>query len=203
MAGLNEVARALLEVDEQLTGGSASSALQQWMEGLRSLAERQQALNERTGEARRQGQGAGQSLSQLAFEQELIRRALEQMLRQGGRETQPLADQLGGVPEEMEQVEDELRSGVAERRTIEHQEEILEKMLEAQRSLYTRDQEREERQAERPTTWTPPPSPPPLSPSLLRAPSVNMRSRSAQSELPRGYEDLVREYFRALGEGRP
>ena len=107
----------------------------------------------------------------------------------------------GGVPGDRRS--SELRSGVAERRTIEHQEEILEKMLEAQRSLYTRDQEREERQAERPTTWTPPPSPPPLSPSLLRAPSVNMRSRSAQSELPRGYEDLVREYFRALGEGRP
>lgn len=203
MAGLNEVARALLEVDEKLAGGSASSALQQWMEGLQSLAERQQGLNEQTGEARRQGQGAGQSLSQLAFEQELIRRALEQMLRQGGRGTQPMADQLGGVPGEMEQVEDELRSGTAERLTIERQEAILEKMLEAQRSLYTRDQEREERQAERPTTWAPPPSPPPLSPSLLRAPSASVRSGPAQGELPRGYEDLVREYFRALGEGRP
>lgn len=203
MAGLNEIARVLLTVDEQLASGSASSTLSQWLQGLQSLAQRQQNLNERTGEARRQGQGAGQSLSQLAFEQELIRRALERMLRQGGRETQPMADQLGGVPEEMERVEDELRSGAAERRTIERQEQILEKMLEAQRSLYTRDQKREERQAERPSTWTPPPSPPPLSPSLLRAPAVTVRSGPSPGELPRGYEDLVREYFRALGEGRP
>ncbi|MGC9318057.1 MAG: DUF4175 family protein [Armatimonadota bacterium] len=212
MAGLNEVARRLLEVQDQLRQSSAQMALSQWMQRLQSLAQRQQGLNRQTGQAQQSGQSesgrpqaqpGGMSPSQLAFEQALIRAALEQMLKRGGRGTQPMADQLGGVPDEMEKVEGELRSGRIERKTVERQERILEKMLEAQRSLYTKQQERSERKAERPGEWEPPPSPPALSPSLMRAPSVSVQSGGGAGELPRGYEEMVREYFRALGEGSP
>ncbi|MGD9494718.1 MAG: hypothetical protein AB7Y46_00280 [Armatimonadota bacterium] len=206
MAGLNEVARRLLQVEEQLASSSATSTLSDYIQRLQQLAQRQQGLNQQTGQAqaqRQQGQGAGESLAELALEQALIRQALQQMLEQGGRATQPMADQLGGVPEEMEQVEDELRAGRIERETVHRQERILEKMLEAQRSLYTREQEREERKAERPSAWQPPPSPPALSPSLLRAPALQVRPGAGAQALPRGYEELVREYFRALGEGSP
>jgi len=206
MAGLNEIARRLLELDDQLASSSAQSTLSDYMQRLQQLAQRQQGLNEQTGQAqsgRQPGEAPGPNLSELALEQAMIREALEQMLRQGGEATQPVADQLGGVPEEMEQVEDEMRSGRIERETVERQERILERMLEAQRSLYTREQERSERQAERPTAWEPPPPPPALSPSLLRAPSVMVRPGAGAEALPRGYEELVREYFRALGEDAP
>jgi len=201
---LNEVARRLLELDDRLAKASAQMTLSEYMKQLQTLAQRQQGLNRRTGQAqagRRQGQTPGMSLSQMAYEQALIRKALEEMLRRGGEATKPVADQLGGVPGEMEKVEDELRSGRIERETVERQERILEKMLEAQRSLYTREQERSERKAERPQAWEPPPSPPPLSPSLLRAPTVSVEPGAGTERLPRGYEDLVREYFRVLGEG--
>ncbi len=204
MAGLNEIARRLLEVDDQLSSSSAQSTLSEYMRRLRQLAQRQQGLNQQTGQAqsgRRQGQGLGPNLSELALEQAMIREALQKMLQQGGEATQPIADQLGGVPREMEQVEEEMRSGRLERETIERQERILEKMLEAQRSLYTREQERSERKAERPTAWEPPPAPPVLGPSLMRAPSVMVRPGAGIEALPRGYEELVREYFRVLGEG--
>ncbi len=206
MAGLNEIARRLLEVDEQLASSSAQSTLSDYMRRLQQLAQRQQGLNEQTGQAqsgRQPGRAPGPNLSELALEQAMIREALQQMLQQGGEATQPIADQLGGVPDEMEQVEEEMRSGRIERETVERQERILERMLEAQRSLYTREQERSERQAERPSAWEPPPSPPALSPSLLRAPSVMVRPGAGAEALPRGYEELVREYFRALGEGGP
>jgi len=179
------------------------------MQQLKSLAQRQQGLNQQTGQ-RQQGetgepgsQGAGMTLGQMAYEQQLIRRALEEMLRRGGRGTKPMADQLGDVPEEMEKVEGDLRSGRMRRETVERQERILEKMLEAQRSLYTKQQERSERKAERPGEWEPPPSPPPLSPSLLRAPGVSVERGEAVETLPRGYEDAVRQYFRLLGEEAP
>lgn len=212
MAGLNEVARRLLEVQDRLRQSSAQTTLSQWMQRLQSLAQRQQGLNQQTGQAQQSGQSesgrpqaqpGGMSLSQLAFEQALIRAALEEMLKRGGRATQPMADQLGGVPDEMEKVEGELRFGRIERKTVERQERILEKMLEAQRSLYTREQERSERKAERPGEWEPPPSPPALSPSLMRAPSVSVEGGRGTGDLPRGYEEMVREYFRALGEGSP
>lgn len=209
MAGLNEIARRLMETQEQLSQQSAQMTLSQWMQQLKSLAQRQQGLNQQTGQ-RQQGetgqpgsQGAGMTLGQMAYEQQLIRRALEEMLRRGGRGTKPTADQLGGVPEEMEKVEGDLRSGRMRRETVERQERILEKMLEAQRSLYTKQQERSERKAERPGEWEPPPSPPPLSPSLLRAPGVSVERGEAAETLPRGYEDAVRQYFRLLGEEAP
>jgi hypothetical protein len=212
MTGLNELAERLLETDEQLSQQSAQSTLSQYMQRLKSLAQRQQGLNQQTGEAqqgqsgqRKPGQGPGMSPSQMAYEQALIRRALRQMLKQGGEGegTGPVGDQLGGVPEEMEKVEGDLRSGRIERETVERQERILEKMLEAQRSLYTKEQERSERKAERPEAFEPPPSPPAISPSLLSRPSLEVeRGRGTQS-LPRGYEDLVREYYRRLGEEPP
>lgn len=212
MSGLNEIARLLLETDEQLSQQSAQSALSQYMQRLKALAQRQQGLNQQTGQAqqgqsgeRRPGQGSGMSLSQMAFEQALIREALRQMLKEGseGEGKGPVADQLGGVPGEMEKVEGDLRSGRIRRETVERQERILEKMLEAQRSLYTKDQERSERKAERPKAFEPPPSPPALSPSLMSRPSLNVERGRGPQALPRGYEDLVREYYRRLGEEPP
>ena len=210
MAGLNELARMLLETDQQLSQQTAQSALSQYMERLKSLAQRQQGLNEQTGEMqqgeggqRTQGGGAGMSLSQMAYEQAMIRQALKQMLQQAGQGggAQSVADQLGGVPGEMEKVEGDLRSGRIERETVERQERILEKMREAQRSRYTKERESQERKAERPTAFTPPPSPPALAPSLLSRPPVRVEPARGSQALPRGYEELVREYYRRLGEG--
>jgi len=210
MAGLNELARMLLETDQQLSQQTAQSALSQYMERLKSLAQRQQGLNEQTGEMqegeggqRMQGGGGGTSLSQMAYEQAMIRQALKQMLQQAGQGggAQSVADQLGGVPGEMEKVEGDLRSGRLERETVERQERILEKMLEAQRSLYTKERESQERKAERPTAFAPPPSPPVLAPSLLSRPPVRVERGRGSQALPRGYEELVREYYRRLGEG--
>ncbi|MFP4248569.1 MAG: hypothetical protein ACLFU7_02855 [Armatimonadota bacterium] len=212
--GLNELAKKLLETDDQLSQQSAQSTLSEYMERLKSLAERQEGLNQQTGEGqqgesgeRRPGQGPGMSTSQMAYEQALIQQALREMLREGGEgegeATGPIADQLGGVPDEMEKVEDDLRSGRIERETVERQERILEKMLEAQRSLYTKDQERSERKAERPQSFEPPPSPPAISPSLMSRPSLEIERGRGSEALPRGYEDLVREYYRRLGEEPP
>ena len=200
---LNKLAERLLESSDDLSQQSAQSALSQYMEQLRDLSQQQQDLAESTGEeaGRPEGEAPGKSPSQLAYEQELIRRALEQMMQRGEEATQPIADQLGGVPEEMEQVEDELKSGRIERETVERQEEILHRMLEAQRSLYQREEERPERKAERPEAWEPPPSPPALSPSLMRAPKLDIDRGQEARRLPRGYEEMVRDYFRALGEG--
>lgn len=200
---LNRLAEILLETSEDLSQQSAQSALSQYMEQLRQLSQRQQDLTERTAEAesgRAEGEMPGLSPSQLAQEQAMIREALEQMMQRGAEAAGQIVDQLGGVPEEMEQVEDELKSGRIERETVERQEDILDRMLEAQRSLYQREEERPERKAERPGAWEAPPSPPALSPSLLRAPKLDVRRGQQTQRLPRGYEEMVRDYFRALGE---
>ncbi len=104
----------------------------------------------------------------------------------------------------MEEVEGALRQGRIERETLERQGHILEKMLDAQRSLYTRDPERAERQAERPAAYQPPPPPPALSSSLLRSPKVQLSPPATGGRLPVGFEEMVEAYFQRLGgEARP
>ncbi len=203
VARLNDAAERLLELSEALSQASAQSTLSEYMQRLSELAERQRQLNQQTGGAsegeRQPGSQPGMGLPQLAYEQAMIRAALEQMMRGAGGESEQVADQLGGVPDEMGKVEGDLRDGRVGRETLQRQGQILQKMLDAQRSLYARDEERSERRAEQPKAFEPPPSPPVLSPSLMRAPEVRLSSPGAGGRLPAGFEDLVEAYYMRLG----
>lgn len=203
---LNEAARRLLDLSAAMGGASAQSMLSEYMKRLQQLAERQRGLNEQTGQAgqqgRQAGQGAGMSLAQLAFEQAMIRAALEQLVRGMRGTNDQVADQLGGVPAEMEKVEGDLRSGRVERQTLQRQGQILQKMLEAQRSLYTRQPQERERRAERPRPYAPPPPPPALAPDPSRPPNLRLSPQPARPRLPEGYEDMVQAYFERLGAAR-
>ena len=72
-------------------------------------------------------------------------------------------------------------------------------MLDAQRSVYKKDQQRRRRVAERPKPFRLPPSPPEL--TQRHDPPLGPRATSGDDALlPLDYEDVVKEYFRALAE---
>jgi len=204
LADLNEAAQRLLELGDKMSQASAQMALSEYLKRLQALAQRQQGLNAQTEQAAQGGQRPSAdgmpSLAGLAAEQALIRAALEQMMRAAGGEAKQVADQLGGTPGEMEKVEGDLKAGRLTKETRERQTNILQRMLDAQRSLYTKSPERSQRKAEHARRYQPAPSPPPLSPSLLRAPSIKAPQASSGDALPAGFEDLVREYYRRLGQ---
>jgi len=205
LANLNEAAQRLLELGDKMSQASAQMALSEYLKHLRALAQRQQGLNEQTEQRAEGGQKLSDSgppsLAGLAMEQALIRAALQKLMQAAGRSGQEITDQLGGTPEEMEKVEDDLKGSRVTRETLQRQTRILQKMLDAQRSLYTKKPERSERKAEHAQQYQPPPSPPPLSPSLLHAPPVKAPEASSQETMPAGFEDFVREYFQRLGQG--
>ena len=208
LAGLNAAAQRLLELGDRMSQASAQMALSEYLKRLQALAQRQRGLNEQSqqaaGEDQRPGSDGRPSLAQLALEQAMIRAALQKLMQGAGSSGQQITDQLGGTPTEMEKVEDDLKAGRLRQDTLERQADILQRMLDAQRSLYTKSPERSERKAERPEAYELAPSPPPLAPSLLEAPPVADAPTSSQDSLPVGFEDLVREYFRRLGrEGVP
>jgi hypothetical protein len=66
-------------------------------------------------------------------------------MKQGGPMMSGLGDQLGGVPAEMNEVEQDLRQEQVTQRTFRQQDQILHKMLDAQRSLYNKERESRER----------------------------------------------------------
>ncbi|MFQ6133828.1 MAG: hypothetical protein ACE5R4_17435, partial [Armatimonadota bacterium] len=196
---LNTMAQRLMEMTEGAASASQSMALEQYLKQLEALAQQQEGLNEQTQQMLGDGlpmPTPGQQLGQLAAEQELIRKALEKLLNQAEGGDNRLGDQLGNVPDKMEQVGEDLEQYQADRETLKTQAEILHKMLDAQRSLHTKA-ERPERKAEQAKPYQTPPSPPALKP--YETPTVRPPTISPQEPLPLDFEDLVKKYMEAIG----
>ncbi|MCX7599321.1 MAG: hypothetical protein N2512_10740, partial [Armatimonadetes bacterium] len=195
LGSLNRLASDLAALQQALGRQSAADALSEYLHSLEQLAQQQQALNQ-------QAQGAGDGsplLSELAGQQAMLRAALDKLMRSSG---QQLSDRLGGVGEDMDKVAQDLSQRRLTTQTRQRQNDILHKMLDAQRSLYTRQQESRERVAERPKPWTPPPSPPAVrvaGPPKLRLPSAEERP---VIRVPAEYQDLAAAYERRIGARR-
>jgi len=210
MRGLNELARDMMQLSGRLNEASAQMALQEYMKRLEQLARQQKMLNQQTqGQAEGQQQPGGSTgegqpmpgadeLGRLALEQAMIRQALQKML--SGKSAGKLADQLGGAPGEMQKVEDDLRGGAVTQQTLRTQRDILHKMLDAQRSLYSKDKQSKERKAEAPKPYEPPPRPPLLRPEHSRPAKVLRERRELQDpELPLDFEAATQEYLNKIG----
>ncbi len=209
--GLNQLVQKLLQSEQQFQQASAQMALQEYMKRLQQMAGQQRGLNQRTqqmGGGQPQpmpgGQQAGQmpggmqsgGIGALADQQAALRQALQKMLGQAGNQG-GLGNQLGGVPGQMDDVEKDLRGQNVTQETHRRQQDILHKMLDAQRSLYQKDREERQRKAEAPKPYQRPTSPPALRQTLTQKPPPALNA--PQRDLPLGYEDLTRKYFEALG----
>lgn len=123
----------------------------------------------------------------------MVREALQKMM--GSSSGSPLAQRLGGVPAEMRKSEDEMRGRQVSPQTVQRQGAILRKMLDAQRSLYSRPEPSRERKAEAAKAYRRPLAPPALQPQRPRASSVVPRGTVAEGDLPLDYETLTRRYL--------
>ncbi len=198
---LNDLAQQLLSMADKFSKASAQQELSEYMKRLEALAKQQQSLNDQTqqqaGSEGTPTPGQG-SLSELGMEQALLRQALQRLMQgaQKGGEGQTLGQQLGNVPGQMKDVEGDLEGARVTPKTVQTQRDILHKMMDAQRSLYTKKQESKERIAERPKPYIPAQSPPRLLPSQLAPPQVNVeRKEMTEQGLPLDYETLVKRYF--------
>jgi hypothetical protein len=132
--------------------------MQQFMDQINQLAQQQQQLNDM---ASGMGQGSGQAaqreamkqqaqLSRMAAQQAAIQKSMEELAheqeaaRSGDRKA---ADKLQQIADEMQQVLNDMKaSGGIKAETIQRQERILSRLLEAQRSTHEREKE-EQREA--------------------------------------------------------
>ncbi|MBM3500081.1 MAG: DUF4175 domain-containing protein, partial [Armatimonadetes bacterium] len=183
MRGLNELAEALIRAGEQMQQAANAAGMQGLMQQLQGLAQQQRALNQQSQPRRGPGQtprpegGRGTP----GDEQQRIREGLERLLQKAG-EASGLLDRLGDVPGQMQDVERDLRAERHGGQTALRQQEILRRMLDAQRSVYQKDQQRRQRVAERPKPFRLPPSPPELTPRA--APPRSAPTPDEDAELP-------------------
>ena len=210
MSHLNELALLLAEVLDNLQnesqsqsggGGGMSQQMQQMGEAQQQLnGQIQQMLNEIGGQRLSGDQGS--RLRQMAEQQEALRRRLEGMIRGAdGTGLDPAQrSALQRLADQMRDAAAELRSGRLDTRAAPRQQQILERMLEAQRSVNQRGRE-ERREGEAARRVEPPPSA--RRPATTR-PADRIRAdliRALESGYSADYQDLIKRYFERL-QGR-
>jgi hypothetical protein len=202
---LNETIVELMQSHQQMCSrGGGGSSMQQMLERMQGLSEGQQQVNEQTGRLS-QGQNGERRLSMtdrermewLAAQQEMIRRGLEDV-HQEFEESNELLGDLEGLTEDMEEVEGMLREQNLDRELFERQQQILSRLLDAQRSI--RQQEMSPERESRTGTLARRVSPPEIPGDLLRLDRTLEEDvlRGASDRYPVQFRRLVEDYFRAL-----
>jgi hypothetical protein len=156
----------------------------------------QQMLNDMAGE--RLSQSQAERLQQAAAQQEAIRQQLQELLREGGGNLDAQTrSALQRAVDEMRDAAREMRQGSITRETIPRQQQILQRLLEAEQSVNQRGREErregqtgEEQDADRPDRL-----------NLNQNPDERLRRdliRALESGYAPDYQDLIKRYFERL-----
>ncbi len=158
--GINEIAFMIANLLEQLQnnqgggkGGSGSpQSIQQMIEQLGEMKGNQQQLNEQLQQMINDMQGERLSndqmerLNQLAKQQNRIRKQLQELRESGGLEGDRAGSEIQRMIEEMEDTINDLRGGAVDPTLIERQQNILTRMLDAEKSMQERNEEEQKRE---------------------------------------------------------
>ncbi|MEP7234453.1 MAG: hypothetical protein ABI778_04075, partial [Ignavibacteriota bacterium] len=130
--------------------GGAGSAMQQFLSQIEKLAAQQQALNDQMqglggkGSAQQEAMRQQAQLSKMAGEQQAVQKSVQELMdeqkssRDGSRKAQ---DDLKKIADDMQEVISQMREKGISPETIQRQERILSRLLEAQRSVNERDKD--------------------------------------------------------------
>lgn len=191
--------QSLMQMMNQMSG-SGGMGMQQFIQQLQQMAQQQQGINQQT-----MGMGMGSQLTmaqqaamqRLAAQQQNLAKSLEQMYREMEGKSQVLGD-LGKIAGDMEDVAKDLQQKNVNPRTIERQERILTRLLDAQRSVRRRDYSRK-REAETGKQYYA------INPGALPGDLGEHKStlqedilRAEKEGYARDYLELIRQYFEAL-----
>lgn len=195
---LTVAAFALLRARENVDGSESGSGVQEMMEQMQQMAGKQGQLSQDAEGMMQQGGGAMQEMMQLAMQQRALAQQLERMRSQG---QMPGA---GSMAQEAKEIARLLETGKLDRETVQRQDRLFRKMLDAGRTLQGEEKdENKERQSSTAVAGV-----------LRRPDAMDPRLRAGLDDirLP-GWEALQRlspddrrrvlEYFRRLSTGTP
>jgi hypothetical protein len=196
---LNVAAFSLLRSRDKVSGSESGSGMEEMMEQMQQMAGKQGQLAQEAQGMMQQGQGGVQEMMmQLAMQQRALAQQLERMRSQG---QMPGA---GALAQEAKELARTLEAGRLDRETVQRQDRLFRKMLDAGRTLQG---EEKDDMKERQSTAA-------AAGALRRPDALDPRLRSGADDirLP-GWEALQRlspderrrvlEYFRLLSGGAP
>lgn len=194
---LNRTAIEVLAAMKQLQQSGSASGFENYLEQLRQLSGAQQGLNDETQMVAMGSGGDQLTLQRLAARQQQIKQSLEQLQQEMSGQSKQGGD-LGGIVQDMEEVIKDLKNNQVLRKTIERQQRILSRLLDAQQSLRTQDykEERVSKTGEEIVRSSPQGLPGDL--GLRRNLLQENLEKALRDGYRREYQDLIRRYFESL-----
>jgi hypothetical protein len=203
LGDLNQLVTGLMDAMDQASSCSSPSGMCDAFQKLNSMCGMQMGINMGTQSLMGEGEDgmsmeARAQMARLAAEQEAVRKGIEDIAGEFGSRTEILG-RLDDLVEEAKRVVEDLERGSVNRETIRRQEQILTRLLNAQRSMRRRDYS--ERRKSRPgeAYEVEPPSE-----LTLEEKEELMRDLLYQKRgyYPPEYEELIRAYFKAISTRR-
>ena len=199
---LNATALALVRTAQQVGGAKSGSGFQEAMEQLARMAGQQQGL---TGDAQgllpmmgSAGQAMLQQLRVLAARQRALAEQLERMQAQG------TSSAAGALAAEARELARQLEAGRLDRRTVERQERLYRRLLDAGRTLSGQEPDEQKDRVSRAATGDSVHVPGLLTPGATgAAPRVRYPTWEEMARLTPEQRRIVLEYFRLLNAAKP
>jgi hypothetical protein len=209
MSSLNTAVMSLQNSMQMMAMASSASGFEYFLQQMQQMAGQQSKLNEESlnlfqGSANQGSLSSEQmaELARLAAEQRKIRESLESLSKEMGSRSD-IPGRLDDMASEMEQVEKEFERMQVDRQTIARQQQILRRMLDAQKSVHEREYS-QKRKAESGKTYsrkTPDKNQKAVNDLLER---LEMEKQQALREgYSHDYEKLIEAYYKKLSESSP
>ncbi len=195
---LNEVARLAITSGQQGEAQGATSASQQMMQQIQELSQQQGEIMQDASSLSTMQLGEetlAQQTEKVAERQEDVAQTLDQLSEERGPEDDPLGD-LSAFAEEARQLAGALAGGRLDPEVLRRQERLFHRLLDAGRTL-ERDEESEERESERPGSFTKEGAVP-LGANELDALRFRLPGAAALRSLSPAQRALVIHYFERL-----
>ncbi len=195
---LNELAARLLASAEAVQAAGSGSGTAEMLEQLARAARMQEGLSREGGSLlfmQEDGRPVGSRIEQLAEGQAEVERDLQELAERAGDQEDVLV-RREELAREAAELARRLESGVLNPETVERQETLFRRLLDAGRSLEREDEEPDRRES-RPGADLPS-EVPRLDPEVLAGPRFPHPNEEVLRELPPAYRWMVLDYFDRL-----
>lgn len=206
MKSLNEAAMMMKSsMESMMQGGSGQGGMMSLMQQLQQMSGDQMNLNNLTQMLQKMQQGGltpqqQMEMQRLSEQQQLIQKSLEQLNQEAkvSGQSQKLPADLDEISRKMQEVITDMQGQKLDDELLQKQENILSKLLDAQKSINERDfeKERESRTGETVRRNQPPEL------NFSEPNSMNKirdeLNKAVKEGYSRDYEDLIRKYYEIL-----
>ncbi len=203
---LNITASLLMESMKNAEKSCSGSGMEKFFEKMQGMCDKQGGINSDTKKLGQCNGGAMQltlsqqaALSRLAAEQEAVRKALGELEGEFGNQSE-ITGRLDEMGKEMKKVVEDFERMQVDQSTMDRQQMILSRLLDAEKSLKERDYSKQRRAEVGQDVSRTSPKDISLGTTPAEGSARDDLLKYMQETYPKEYEQLIKDYFKALTE---